>query len=128
MARARASAVDPFCPVYDAIGVLQGKWTLHIVHALMDGPLGFNELARAIGGCNPSTLVQRLDTLVALDLVARKVEASSPPRTLYSLTTAGAALQPVVTAMEQWGRRHLRQDRVQALRKAGRSARQRGVA
>ena len=123
MARSRSSAADPFCPVYDAIAVLQGRWTLQIVHALMAGPLGFNDLARAVGGCNPSTLVQRLDTLVRLDVVARRVEASSPPRTLYSLTPAGAALQPVVIAIEQWGRRHLRRDRVGAVRRAARSAR-----
>ena len=123
MARVRTPAADPFCPVYDAIAVLQGKWTLQIVHALMEGPLGFNELARAIGGCNPSTLAQRLDTLVRLDLVARTVEASSPPHTLYTLTAAGRALQPVVAAMEQWGRRHLRKDRVQAVRRAQRAAR-----
>jgi DNA-binding HxlR family transcriptional regulator len=123
VARSRSSPVDPFCPVYDAIAVLQGKWTLQIVHALMDGPLGFNELARAIGGCNPSTLAQRLDTLVRLALVARTVEASSPPRTLYALTPAGAALQPVVAAIEQWGRRHLRKERVQAVRRTPRATR-----
>ncbi len=125
MPRARAAAApDPFCPVYDAIAVLQGKWTMQIVHALMDGPMGFNDLARAIGGCNPSTLAQRLDTLVRLELLARKVEASAPPRTLYSLTPAGAALQPVVWAIEQWGRRHLRKDRVQSVRRAARTARE----
>lgn len=123
MARSRSSPVDPFCPAYDAIAVLQGKWTLQIVHALMDGPLGFNDLARAIGGCNPSTLAQRLDTLVRLALVARTVEASSPPRTLYALTPAGAALQPVVAAIEQWGRRHLRKERVQAVRRTPRATR-----
>jgi DNA-binding HxlR family transcriptional regulator len=110
--------------VHDAIAVLQSKWTMQIVHALMNGPMGFNELARAIGGCNPSTLAQRLDTLVKLDLLARRVEASAPPRTLYSLTLAGAALQPVVCAIEQWGRRHLRKERVQSVRRAARAARE----
>jgi DNA-binding HxlR family transcriptional regulator len=108
--------------VHDAIAVLQGKWTMQIVHALIDGPMGFNELARAIGGCNPSTLAQRLDTLVRLDLLTRRVEASSPPRTLYSLTPAGAALQPVVEAIEHWGRQHLRKDKVQAARRAAHAA------
>ena len=108
----------------DAIAVLQGKWTLQIVHALLDGPMGFNELARAIGGCNPSTLAQRLETLVALDLLSRRVETTSPPRTLYALTPAGIALQPVVSAMDAWGRRHLRRERVQAVRRAASRARE----
>ena len=115
---------DPYCAVLDAIAVLQGKWTMQIVHALMEGPRGFNELARAIGGCNPSTLAQRLDTLVRLDLLARRVETSTPPRTLYSLTAAGAALQPVVGAIEHWGRQHLRKDRVQSVRRAVRAAKE----
>ncbi len=121
---APARASDPFCPVYDAIAVLQGKWTMQIVHALIEGPMGFNELARAIGGCNPSTLAQRLDTLVRLDVLARRVESSTPPRTLYSLTPAGDALRPVVVAIEQWGQQHLRKDRVQAVRRAARTARE----
>lgn len=124
VARTRAVAPDPFCSVHDAIAVLQGKWTLQIVHALMAGPMGFNELARAIGGCNPSTLAQRLDTLVRLELLARKVEASTPPRTLYSLTPAGGALQPVIAAIDQWGKRYLRRDRVQGVRRAARAARE----
>lgn len=119
-----AAAADPFCPVHDAIAVLQGKWTLQIVHALMGGPMGFNELARAVGGCNPSTLAQRLDTLVRLDVLARKVEVSTPPRTLYSLTAAGAALRPVVAAIEQWGRRYLRKQRLQGVRRAARAAKE----
>lgn len=123
MSPSRAAA-DPYCPVHDAIAVLQGKWTMQIVHALIDGPMGFNELARAIGGCNPSTLTQRLDTLVRLDLLTRRVEASSPPRTLYSLTPAGAALQPVVEAIERWGRQHLRKDKVAAVRRARRATRE----
>jgi DNA-binding HxlR family transcriptional regulator len=94
---------------------------MQIVHALMGGPMGFNELSRAVGGCNPSTLAQRLETLVALDILARRVESSSPPRTLYSLTAAGVALQPVVAAIDDWGKRHLRRDRVQAVRRAARA-------
>jgi DNA-binding HxlR family transcriptional regulator len=32
------------CPVYDSIQLLQEKWVLHIVRALLEGPHGFNEL------------------------------------------------------------------------------------
>lgn len=44
-----------YCAVHEAIEVLQEKWTMHIVRALLDGPLGFNELGRSVGGCNPAT-------------------------------------------------------------------------
>jgi len=96
-----------FCPVHEAIQLLQEKWTLHIVRALLDKPLGFNELGRATGGCNPATLAQRLDRLEELDLVTRTVESVMPPRTSYALTPAGVELQEVIDAIDHWGRRHI---------------------
>jgi DNA-binding HxlR family transcriptional regulator len=107
MPKALAAKADDFCPVHEAIAVLQGKWTLHIVEALLDGPRGFNDLARAIGGCNPATLAERLETLAALGVLTKTVESTMPPRTSYALTRSGAALQEVVTAIERWGARHL---------------------
>lgn len=96
-----------YCPVYDAISVLQEKWTLHIVRALLPGPLGFNELGRAVGGCNPATLKARLDHLEGLEIVQRKVHSYMPPRTSYELTAAGEALQRVIDAIDTWSRTHL---------------------
>lgn len=114
--RARHSARgDEFCPVYDAIRVLQGKWTLHIVSALLEGAKGFNELARAIGGCNPATLAERLDTLEQLGILTKTVESNMPPRTSYALTRSGQALQDVVSSIDRWGQRHLKKDAVRAL-------------
>lgn len=96
-----------FCPVHEAIQLLQEKWTLHIIRALLDRPLGFNELGRAAGGCNPATLAQRLDRLEELGLVTRTVESVMPPRTSYALTAAGVELQDVIKAIDCWGRRHI---------------------
>jgi len=98
---------EPFCAVRDAIRVLEGKWTLQIVHALLEGPKGFNDLARAIGGCNSATLSSRLDSLAGLGLVSKRVESTMPPRTCYSLTAAGQALHEAIAALERWGEQHL---------------------
>ncbi len=98
---------DGFCAVYEAIQLLQEKWTLHIVRALLPGPLGFNELGRTAGGCNPATLAQRLDRLEELCLVTRSVESVMPPRTSYRLTAAGVELQEVIDAIDRWGTRHI---------------------
>lgn len=98
---------DELCAVRDAIAVLQGKWTLQIVRTLLGGPHGFNDLARAVGGCNPATLSKRLEALVELGVVSKRIESTMPPRTCYTLTGAGAALQEVVVAIESWGERFL---------------------
>lgn len=96
-----------YCPVHEAIQVLQEKWTLHIVRALLDGPMGFNELGRAVGGCNPATLKVRLDRLEALGVLRRTVHSYMPPRTSYDLTASGVALQRVIEAIDGWSREHL---------------------
>ncbi len=104
---AGSDAPPELCAVHDAMKVLQGKWTLQIVRALLDGPRGFNDLARAVGGCNPATLSKRLDELAELGLVTKRVESTMPPRTCYTLSRAGRALEGVIQAIERWGERHL---------------------
>ena len=98
---------NSFCPVYEAINVLQEKWTLHIIRNLLDGPKGFNELSRKVGGCNPATLAQRLDRLEQLNIISKTIHSTMPPRTSYALTTSGQALQEVVTAIDHWGKQYL---------------------
>ena len=95
------------CPVYASIQVLQEKWTLHIVRALLEGgALGFNHLRREVG-CNPATLTQRLERLEALGVVSRTVHSVVPPRTSYELTGAGLGLRQVIDAISGWAAAHL---------------------
>ncbi len=96
-----------FCPIYESINLLQEKWTLHIVRSLLGGAKGFNELGRDIGGCNPTTLTQRLERLESAGIITKSVQSTMPPRTRYCLTDAGLALQEVVDAVEHWGQKFL---------------------
>ena len=99
-----------FCPVYRAIGVLQEKWVLHIVRSLLGADRGFNELARAVGGCNSATLTQRLEQLEGLGIVRKATDhevTGKLARSIYSLTDAGRELQAVIDAIGTWGRTHL---------------------
>lgn len=96
-----------FCPVYVSIQLLQEKWVLHIVRALLEGPHGFNELGRAVGGVNTTTLAARLERLEDAGIVAKTIESTMPPKTRYELTYAGHDLQRVVDAIDAWGRKHM---------------------
>jgi DNA-binding HxlR family transcriptional regulator len=96
-----------FCPVYAAINLLQEKWTLHIIRSLLKGAKGFNELRREVGGCNPSTLSERLEMLVTHGILHKTVHSTMPPRTSYELTPAGVALQDVIHSISTWGKAHL---------------------
>ena len=95
------------CPAGEGIEVLQEKWVLHIVHALLDGPKGFNELGRVVGGCNPTTLTQRLAKLEELG-VLHKEPGPVGARCSYSLTEAGLGLERVIAAIRSWASAHLR--------------------
>jgi DNA-binding HxlR family transcriptional regulator len=80
---------------------------LHIVHTLLDGPRGFNELGREVGGCNPTTLAQRLARLEELGLVARTDRPVGSSRRGYALTASGEALSDVIDAIQSWSLHHL---------------------
>jgi DNA-binding HxlR family transcriptional regulator len=98
---------SPACPAADAINLLQEKWALHIIRILLDGPRGFNELSRAVGGCNTATLAQRLERLEAFGIIRKTVHSAMPPRTSYALTPRGLELKEVVLAIDRWAQKYL---------------------
>src|SRR5690606_3324517 len=80
---------------------------LHIFPALRDGPRGFNELGRVVGGCTPPPLTQRLAKLEDLG-VLRRDPGPAGARCDYSLTEAGLGLERVIAAIRTWASAHLR--------------------
>lgn len=99
---------DGVCPVCAGIEVLQEKWVLHIVHALLDGPKGFNAIQRGVGGCNPTTLTQRLSRLESLGIVTKRNgngelhAGDGNRRGCYCLTDTGERLDGVIEAIRRW--------------------------
>ena len=93
------------CAVQRALAVVGAKWTLLILHNLMDGQKRFGQLQRATGGASPKVLTARLRELEELGLVTRTVHSEIPPRVEYALTDAGRTVWPIVDSLEQWGRR-----------------------
>lgn len=77
------------------------------MHALLAGPRGFNELGREIGGCNPTTLAQRLGRLEELGIVSREVVNDTPVRCSYALTRVGHGLSSVIDAIQSWSEEYL---------------------
>jgi DNA-binding HxlR family transcriptional regulator len=107
--RASAAEADPCLAdprLRATFALLQEKWAMAIVHVLLQGPNGFNEVGRGAGEINASTLAQRLVRLEEAGLVHKTVQSTMPPRTSYELTEAGRALKPVIAAIERWSERH----------------------
>ena len=98
------------CPAERAMRAVEGRWKTFIVHRLLDGTMRFAELQRAInarnarGSITPKMLTQELREMEADRLTHRKAYPQVPPKVEHSLTPLGRKLQPVVEAMNAWGR------------------------
>lgn len=93
------------CAVERALTVVGAKWTLLILHNLMDGPRRFGELGRVVRGASPKVLSARLRELEELGLVTRRAYAEVPPRVEYELTTQGRSLRPIIDSLDRWGQK-----------------------
>ena len=98
------SSLEQFiCPVDEAARIIGQKWTLQIVHELLDhSTRRFCELQEALGGVNPSTLSSRLKMLEEEGLVHRAQVSTIPPHVEYSLTPMGHELRGVIQEITKW--------------------------
>lgn len=96
-----------FCALARAAEVLGERWTLPLARELMVGPQRFSDLRRRLPGLGSSVLATRLARLEALGIVLRKDLPPPAASTVYALTEAGHALEPVVREAMRWGVRFL---------------------
>ncbi|WP_052732562.1 winged helix-turn-helix transcriptional regulator [Hymenobacter terrenus] len=84
------------------IQLLQQKWVLRIVHALLKtGGSGYNKLSRLVG-VNVTTLGHRLREMEEAAIISKTVVKVQPLQYWYELTASGAALKEVINAVEVW--------------------------
>jgi DNA-binding HxlR family transcriptional regulator len=88
-------------------GLLGKRWTGLVVSVLLQHPVHFADLRRAIPGISERMLSDRLTELGAAGLVVREVDEGPPLRVAYRLTEAGAALEPALKELGLWAEAHL---------------------
>lgn len=86
--------------------VIEGKWKPIILFALKGGPRRFGELRREVPEAAQKVLTEQLRELEADGVLTRKVKTGKTPEVLYSMTSYGKTLMPILRAMAGWGRRH----------------------
>ena len=95
------------CPLYTAIGVIEGRWKPMLFQRLGRAPSGFGALHRAMPGISRKVLVEQLRQMECDDLVVRRETGDSLGSVEYSLTAYGESLMPVFQALWHWGTAHL---------------------
>lgn len=104
-------AAGAVCPHFHrAIELIGKRWTGAIVCALIERPMRYAELGKAVPGLSDRLLSQRLRELEEEGLVERQVEAATPVRVTYSLTVAGRELDPTLSELKAWAKRWKKND------------------
>lgn len=103
--RTSRSPVPPAdCRLARTIELIGDRWTLLILRAALYGVRRFDDFQAELGA--PRTVLSgRLKALEAAGLIARQPyrEPGKRVRSEYVLTDKGAALQPALIALTEWG-------------------------
>lgn len=83
------SVFDPDCTSREVLTHATGRWGSLTLAALVDGPLRFAEIRRAVSGISDRMLAQTLQRLEADGLVSRTAQTTIPPRVDYELSDLG---------------------------------------
>jgi DNA-binding HxlR family transcriptional regulator len=97
---------DQTCGMSIAIDVVGGKWKMHLMWVLAEGPVRFGQIRRKLDGVSEKVLAENLRQLEASGVVHRELYAEVPPRVEYSLTALGESLNQALAPLEAWGDEH----------------------
>lgn len=100
---------DIHCPLHRTLSIVGERWTGLILRELVrKGPRKYYELSEVLEGISPNLLSSRLKTLMKHQIVQKELYSEHPPRYVYSLTSRGRSLKPVLETLKNWGKAHTR--------------------
>ncbi len=94
------------CAIARALDVVGERWSLLLVRELTFGPRRYRDLATGLPGIPSNVLTGRLKELQAAGVVTRRALPAPTDVTVYELTGAGRALQPILDDLLDWGLRY----------------------
>lgn len=92
------------CDVEATLSVIGGRWKPILVCRLLGGRKRFSELCRLAPNATERMITLQLRELEADGIISRHVFREVPPRVEYEVTEMGRSLQPIIEAMQDWGR------------------------
>lgn len=84
--------------------LVQSRWNLPIIAALMEGPRRFTDLKGALEGISATALAHKLKTLEEQGLLFRRTHSQAMPVQVYELTDWGYAGRAVLVELRKWAR------------------------
>jgi DNA-binding HxlR family transcriptional regulator len=104
------------CSIARALEVVGERWTLLIVRDVFLGRRRFDQLQESLGIAR-NILTDRLNRLVDEGILERVPYSERPVRYEYRLTSKGLELNVALTALRQWGDKHLSEKPPRLLRR-----------
>ena len=100
------------CSIARTLAVVGERWALLVVREVSLGVRRFGDI-QAATGAPPAVLSARLKDLVEAGVLETRPyqEPGARSRLEYRLTDSGRELQPVLTALKDWGDKHLVDER-----------------
>lgn len=95
------------CPFVTSQKILQGKWTILILHYLSNGTIRFNQLLKQMPDMTHATLSKQLKQLEAYGLIVRKEYPQVPPKVEYYLSEMGKEFLPVLDDIREFGNKYI---------------------
>lgn len=93
----------PECPVEITLLLMGNRAGTSIIRDLLSGPKRLCELSKSITTVSTKMITQHLRIMEENGLVTRKVFPEVPPHVEYNLTEIGLSLEPIISAMWNWG-------------------------
>ena len=95
------------CNIAQSLNIIGDRWTLLIVHEILNGNSLFSEIKKALPGISSNLLSERLRYLEKEGLISTDLYSKHPPRYRYQITKSGEELEHVFNALIIWGSNHL---------------------
>jgi DNA-binding HxlR family transcriptional regulator len=92
--------------VEESLGVLSGKWKVHLLFAMARGIRRHSRLLECLPGASKKVMTDSLRALERDGIVSREVFAEVPVRVEYSLTPLGWSMSEPLIALSEWGKVH----------------------
>jgi len=98
-----SSTKKEICPAVASINTIGKRWSLIIIHNLMNGPKGFNELKYSLNGISSKVLAQNLSELQENGIIEKNIICERPEKIEYILTQKGNDLKDLMEVLRTWG-------------------------